>query len=209
MDSLKHQGPRFQTPELSSSCDVSDISASSSPSMSPASSCPSTPSMQVVYAANSEYESCPAADANSAEYHYVHTHHAGNFGSAAQNYSYGSGSEANCADSSMASILGGTLTYPTSTCRLNRSSTMSSTGSSPGFSYSNSSASSSASPSLIPEPLPPIDDYLEVLSKAASAQLPLPTISHAQPRFCPPQHSPTLWSYSGATAPSRARFTPY
>ncbi|KAJ2740459.1 hypothetical protein GGI20_005793 [Coemansia sp. BCRC 34301] len=118
-------------------------------------------------------------------------------------------------DDALANILRGPLQYPTSTCRSNRSDTMSSLGSTAGLPtppLNCGTRQESDSPS--PEPSPAmLPDYLGVLSKAASAQVPLPL-----PRL--PSLATTLrqrtqaqsmlgWSHNSLVPLSGARFAPY
>ncbi|KAJ2810306.1 hypothetical protein FBU31_008025, partial [Coemansia sp. 'formosensis'] len=128
-------------------------------------------------------------------------------------------------DDALANILRGPLQYPTSTCRSNRSDTMSSFGSAAGLltpplNRDMRQESDSPSPQHSPSMLPAMPDYLGVLSKAASAQLPLPTAT-----FCaPPTRLPGLasalrqrtqapgmlgWSHGSLVPPTSARFVPY
>ncbi|KAJ2750479.1 hypothetical protein GGI19_005086 [Coemansia pectinata] len=128
-------------------------------------------------------------------------------------------------DDALANILRGPLQYPTSMCRSNRSDTMSSLGSAAGLHtppLKHDSRQDSDSPSPQPSPvmLPAGPDYLGVLSKAASAQLPLPTATcSATPIRLPnlagvqrqSTQAPSMpgWSHSGLESPTNMRFAPY
>ncbi|KAJ1664059.1 hypothetical protein IW140_004359 [Coemansia sp. RSA 1813] len=120
-------------------------------------------------------------------------------------------------------------------CRATRSDSMSSVdsaySSAPATPPMSSGASpspavQSPSPSLAPETLPPLHEYLGVLSKAASVRLPLPTApTHSRlpplfpSMFAPlttPSPSPQLYGRSALPPPrtsalhtSAVRFTPY
>ncbi|KAJ2019380.1 hypothetical protein IWW57_005113 [Coemansia sp. S610] len=128
-------------------------------------------------------------------------------------------------DDALTNILRGPLQYPTSTCRSNRSDTVSSFGSSAGLptpplNRDARQESDSPSPQSSPAMSPAAPDYLGVLSRAASAQLPLPTAS-----LCPPStrlpgmgsalHQRTQtpralgWFYSSLLSPTNSRFAPY
>ncbi|KAJ2537179.1 hypothetical protein EV175_006748 [Coemansia sp. RSA 1933] len=115
-------------------------------------------------------------------------------------------------------------------CRSARSDSMSSTGSAysspapatPPMTFGGSPSPAVQSPPLTPGALPPLREYLGVLSKAASVRLPLPTTSsyaRLPPMFAPlatPSPSPKLYGRSTLPSPrasalntSAVRFTPY
>ncbi|KAJ2447621.1 hypothetical protein GGI03_007370 [Coemansia sp. RSA 2337] len=119
-------------------------------------------------------------------------------------------------DDALANILRGPLQYPTSMCRSNRSSTLSSLGSAAGMRtpplrHDSRPMSDSPSPQLSPAMLPAAPDYLDVLSKAASALSPLPTATRSAATASQPSVAPNMpgRSHSDHMSLANKRFAPY
>ncbi|KAJ1991616.1 hypothetical protein GGI25_001592 [Coemansia spiralis] len=206
METIKHAVVPALTLSPSSSFETS---ATPEPSPSPSSSCPSTPSFHLVYNAKAfDAPSHPAVpDLCTAEHSRAYLHRRPH------------------AQQEMSSRMSCNLKYPTSTCRMGRSDTLSSMESSGSSTAANSpvtpSMSSgttspclsmqSPSPSLTPELLPPLHEYLGMLSKAASSQMPLPTPEYHQHQHqVPPmqmqmQAQPTVSMSLGIQPPSYLR----
>ncbi|KAJ1856708.1 hypothetical protein LPJ73_002143 [Coemansia sp. RSA 2703] len=200
--------------DLSDLSDISDTSSMSDGcsgpldgSLSPVSSCPPTPSLPLPMGYSARvpvFDVCAIAPLGVSEQPGVHPHHiVGNEPQYKQSSTYHQ-------------IVLNPLTYPTSTCRMGRSDTVSS--------YSSSSGSSTLIESPSPAPAS-LDleaeadmetEYLGVLSSAASAQAPLPTIRHALPATAEPRPQPhqsyrniVRWSRAANVASPAAHYAPY